>query len=88
MHRADKLKESDLLKLKLLIPRENHDSAEKIDPWQNCWGSGAVSHSIVRNLQLSACNSAAPTDLRQITAREQASSPVYEAAVEAIPYRR
>ena len=46
MPRADKLKESDLLKLKLLIPRENHDSAEKIDPWQNCWGGGAVSHSI------------------------------------------
>jgi hypothetical protein len=46
MPRADELKESDLLKLKLLIPRENHDSAEKIDPWQNCWGGGAVSHSI------------------------------------------
>jgi hypothetical protein len=53
MPRADKLQESDLLKLKLLIPRENHDSAEEIDPWQNCWRGGAIFPSTVRNLQLS-----------------------------------
>src|SRR5579864_3354869 len=50
MPRADKLQESDLLKLKLLIPRENHDSAEEIDPRQNCWGGSFDAGTLRRSV--------------------------------------